>query len=59
MDVVKITCEGKKSSYIKKHNKKLSVISSAFAGLISGMFGGGGGMIIVPIFVINLIPRTW
>ncbi len=54
MDVVKITCEGKKSSYIKKHNKKLSIISSAFAGLISGMFGGGGGMIIVPILVFFL-----
>ena len=54
MNVVKITCEGKKSSYIKKHNKKLSVISSAFAGLISGMFGGGGGMVCVPVLTMLL-----
>ena len=37
---------------IKK--KIIAVVGGCFCGLINGLFGGGGGMIVVPILTIGL-----
>lgn len=37
-----------------KHEKLYSVLTGASAGLINGVFGGGGGMIVVPMLVYLL-----
>lgn len=37
-----------------KHEKLLSALTGASAGLVNGVFGGGGGMIIVPMLVYLL-----
>lgn len=34
-----------------KHEKLYSVLTGIFAGLVNGVFGGGGGMIVVPMLV--------
>ncbi len=36
---------------MEKNKKKLLIISGALIGLINGIFGGGGGMIAVPLMV--------
>ena len=45
------TAENKKPV---KHEKLYSVLTGASAGLINGVFGGGGGMIVVPMLVYLL-----
>ncbi len=39
----------KKTTKNVKHSKIISIITGAIAGLINGIFGGGGGMIVVPM----------
>lgn len=34
---------------LKKNDKTFSALTGSFAGLINGMFGGGGGMVVVPM----------
>ena len=36
-------------SDMKSNRKRLSVFTGAAAGIINGLFGGGGGMVIVPM----------
>ena len=38
----------------KAKNRIVSVLAGAFAGIINGLFGGGGGMIIVPALTLLL-----
>ena len=38
----------------KKGRIVLTVIASVFVGIANGLFGGGGGMLVVPIFTILL-----
>lgn len=37
-----------------EHEKTYSVLTGVFAGLVNGVFGGGGGMIVVPMLVYLL-----
>ena len=37
-----------------RHEKTYSVLTGVFAGLVNGVFGGGGGMIVVPMLVYLL-----
>lgn len=39
---------------ISKKNIIISLIGGLFVGFLSGFFGGGGGMIVVPLFVFLL-----
>lgn len=43
----------KNSKNIAKH-KIIAIAGGCFCGLINGLFGGGGGMIVVPILTIGL-----
>ena len=45
----------KNSKGMKKSTKiALSVVVSLFVGVANGLFGGGGGMLVVPIFAVLL-----
>ena len=44
----------KKPAKSVKHEKLYSVLTGSVAGLINGLFGGGGGMIVVPMLVYLL-----
>lgn len=41
---------------VEKTSKKkiIAIVGGCFCGLINGLFGGGGGMIVVPILTIGL-----
>ena len=39
----------KKTIVKVKHSTLISIITGAMAGLVNGIFGGGGGMIVVPM----------
>ena len=41
--------EIKKTTKNVKNSNTISIITGAVAGLINGMFGGGGGMVVVPM----------
>ena len=57
---IKIPCPlaQKQQKGLDKLSKKwrivLSVIASLFVGVANGLFGGGGGMLVIPIFTILL-----
>lgn len=44
----------------KKKENLLMLLSGAFVGLVNGIFGGGGGMLVVPLLValMKKIPRS-
>ena len=47
--------EGKnKTGLGKKSRVVLAVLASLFVGVANGLFGGGGGMLVIPIFVLIL-----
>ena len=44
----------KKNDKIEKKNRVCAILAGSVAGLINGLFGGGGGMIVVPTFTLLL-----
>ena len=48
-----MTSENDAKKYIKTNKKQniFAVLTGVFAGLINGLFGGGGGMIVVPMLI--------
>ena len=50
------TKNNKKSPKKVKHANLFAILTGSFAGIVNGLFGGGGGMIVVPMLV-HLLKR--
>ena len=46
--------KAKKIENTNRKEKTFAILSGCLAGIINGLFGGGGGMIIVPVLVMLL-----